>query len=111
MDYVRQYIAIINGVKLLSMFGLIALDWILGVLVAVWAKEFKWSKLANFLDTDVLKLAGGYFLVGIFAIAEPGAGNVAVTATWVVIDAKLLADCVTHFKELGIAIKGKDTPA
>lgn len=108
MDYLKQYFALVNGVKLISMFGLIALDWVLGVSVAVWSGKFEWNKLATFLDTNVLRLAGGYFLVGVFAIAEPGLGIPAVTGTWLIIDATLIADCVNHFKELGVLIKNKE---
>jgi len=86
------------------MFGLIALDFVLGVTVALFDKKFKWSELATFLDTNVLRLAGGYFLVGMFAIAEPTIGMPAVTASWLIINATLLADCVSHFKELGVII-------
>ena len=46
MDYIRQYIALINGIKLITMFGLIGLDLVLGVVVAISSKKFEWNKLA-----------------------------------------------------------------
>ena len=107
MDYVRQYIALINGIKLVTMFGLIGLDFVLGVVTAIASKKFEWNKLADFLDTNVLKLVGGYFLVGLFAFAEPGLATVAITSTWAIINATLIADCINHFKELGVIIKKK----
>ena len=107
MDYIRQYIALINGVKLITIFGLVALDFILGVFTSIVSKKFEWNKLSDFLDTNVLKLVGGYFLVGLFAFAEPVLATIAVTGTWAIIDATLIADCVNHFKELGVIIKKK----
>lgn len=104
MDFLNQYMALVNGVKLSTLFGLIALDFVLGVVVAIFNHTFQWSKLASFLDTDVLKLAAGYFLVGVFALMEPAAEGM-VWATWAIIDAKLIADIVQKFKNLGIAIK------
>lgn len=107
MDYVRQYIALVNGIKLVTIFGLIALDWALGVFEAIISKKFEWNKLADFLDTKVLKLVGGYFFVGVFAFAEPAISTLAITATWGIIEATLIADCINHFKEIGIVIKKK----
>lgn len=100
-NYVQAYFNLINGVKLTTLFGLIGLDFILGVVIAILSKTFDWKKLADFLDTDVLKLAAGYFLVGFFALAEPSA-TAAVWATWAAIDAKLIADIVEKLKQLGV---------
>lgn len=108
MDYLKQYFALVNGVKLITMFGLIGLDFVLGVLVAVWSGKFQWNKLSQFADTNVLKMAGGYFLVGLFAFAEPTIGVPALYGTWTIIDVSLIADCVNHFKELGVLIKNKE---
>ena len=104
MDILKQYLALIDGIKLSSLFGLIALDWILGIVLAIFDKTFDWKKLVNFLDTDVLKLAVGYFGIGLFALAEPSL-TPAVWATWAAIDAKLLADLYAKLQRLGIAIK------
>ena len=104
MDILEKYLALIDGIKLSSLFGLIALDWVLGVVLAIFDKTFDWKKLANFLDTDVLKLAVGYFAIGLFALADPSL-RVAVWTTWAAIDAKLLADLYAKFKKLGVVIK------
>ncbi len=102
--YIQSYIALVDGVKISSLFGLVGLDFLLGVILAVFSKSFDWHKLANFVDSNILKLVAGYLLVGVFALLEPSA-QAAVWATWAVIDAKLIADIITKLKQLGVALK------
>ncbi len=100
MDYVKAYLALVNGFKLTTIFGLITLDFVLGVVVAIFSQTFQWSKLASFLDTSVLSLVTGYLLVGVFAVIEPQY-SASVWATWAIIEAKLVADCINKIKTLG----------
>lgn len=103
-NFIKQYMALVNGVKLVSLFALIFLDAVLGIAVAIAEKKFNWHRLADFVDTSVFTLAGGYLIVGVFAVIEPQY-SFAVLATWGLIDAKLVADIVTKLRALGMAIK------
>jgi hypothetical protein len=104
MDIIKSYINLVNGYKLITLAILIALDTVLGIIVAIKGKTFKWNKLTSFLNTSVLQLVGGYFLVGIFAVAEPSV-SAALIAVWALMDAKLLADIVAKFQALGITVQ------
>ena len=64
------------------------------------------------MDTDILKLVGGYFLVGILGVLQPNVAE-SVTAAWAIIGVKLMADLCKKFQALGISIKSNgssDTP-
>ena len=106
MDFFNQYIALVDGVKLTSLVGLIIADLVLGVLVAIFTKTFKWSQLTDFLYSDVIQLAAGYLVIGAVAVFESSLVFM-VPAAWLLIDAKLIADIVIKLKVLGVAIKGQ----
>lgn len=106
MDYLAQYKGLVDGVKLITLFALILLDTLLGVILAVKKREFQWGRLAAFLNSSVLMMAGGYFLVGIFALFEP-AYRAAVPLVWLALDAKLVADIVNKLKALGVPVSLK----
>ena len=100
-DLVHQYLTLIGGYKLLSILVLIIVDTILGIILAIKNKEFAWSHLADFLNSSVLMMFGGYFLLGIVAMAEPSF-QLVVPASMALIDAKLIADIVNKFKVFGL---------
>ncbi len=102
--YIAQYIALINGVKLITLFGLIALDVLLGVILAIRSKTFDFKRLSDFLDTSMLSMVAGYFLVGIFGVLEPTYAF-AVTGTWAIINATLIAEVVAKLKKFGIPVE------
>jgi hypothetical protein len=104
MELVQQYVDMVDGYKLISLFILIALDFILGIVLAVINHQFSWSKLAGVMDTDILKLVGGYLLVGVLGVLQPNVAE-SVTAAWAIIGVKLMADLVKKFQSLGISIK------
>ncbi len=104
MDIVNQYLALMGGWKVLSIAALIGLDIILGIVLSAIKKEFAWSKIANFLQTDVLMMFGGWLLVGVFGVIEPQY-QLAVVGTAAALDAKLFADCVIKLKGFGVIFK------
>ncbi len=108
--FIAQYKSLIDGFKLVTLFGLIALDTLLGIILAVKDKSFAWSKLASFLNTSVLMMAGGYFLVGVLAVFEPSY-KVVVPVTWGLLDAKLIADIVIKLKGMGVPMPSLVKPA
>jgi len=107
-NMIQQYLAIIGGWKILSIAVLIALDTIMGIILAIKNKTFQWSKIASFMNTSVLEMFGGYFLLGIFAMAEPTFQAV-VPTTLGIIDVKLVADSVTTFQ--AFVINPQPTPS
>jgi ABC-type antimicrobial peptide transport system permease subunit len=104
LDLLNQYKALVDGIKLFTIFGMIALDLLLGIILALLSKTFDWTKLADFLDTDILKLVAGYYAVGFAALMEPTL-VIAVLATWILLEAKLIADVVIKLEKLGVAFK------
>jgi hypothetical protein len=103
---ISQYLALIGGWKVLTIFILIVVDTLLGIILAVKAKSFKWSRIADFLNSSVLMMFGGYLVLGIVGMAEESL-RVAVPASLALIDAKLLADVVNKLKSFGITVPGK----
>ncbi len=101
--FIAQYKALIDGVKLVSLSALIAVDTILGIVVAIKTKTFKWSNLTDFLDTSVLAMAGGYLVVGVVAVFEP-AWQASVPIVWGALDIKLIADIGNKLRALGLPI-------
>jgi hypothetical protein len=102
MDW-SKYIGLVNGYKLITLAILIIADFVLGVIVALKDKTFQFSKLASFLNTSVLGMVGGYFIVGFIALAEPTFTAMVVTS-WATIDAALLAMIIAKLKKLGLPI-------
>ena len=103
MDYVKNFLALVNGVKLVTLAILSIADFVLGVIVALKSGTFKLNKIARFLNTSVLAMVGGYLVVGVIATAEPSF-TAMVIASWAAIDAALLAMIVNKLKGLGLPI-------
>ncbi len=101
-NYIATFISLVDGAKLLTLFGLITLDLVLGVVLAIRAKTFDFKRLADFLS-PVCWLAGGYFIVGAFATIEP-TYVLAVVGTWAIINATLIAEIVSKLKKFGVPI-------
>jgi fumarate reductase subunit C len=100
---ITQYLALIGGWKVVTIAVLILLDTIMGIIVALKAGTFQWSYFANFLKSSVVVLFGGYFFLGVFVMANPSYQAI-MPATMVIIDAKVLADLISKFQDLGISI-------
>lgn len=97
----QQYVALIDGFKLITLVVLILADFVLGVIVALKVGTFQFAKLAQFLNTTVLALMGGYFLVGLVALVEPSFKNI-VVAAWGLLDVTLLAGITGKLGALGV---------
>ena len=109
MDYVKKFLGLVNGVKLCTVLVLIVVDFILGVIVAIKEKTFQLSKLASFLNTTVLYLVGGYFLIGIVCVAEPSIGEPLIISTWILLDATMIGSILAKAKKLGVPVPDKIT--
>jgi hypothetical protein len=102
-NIVNQYLSLVGGWKVLTIFILIVADTLLGVGLAVKNREFAWSKIANFLDTSVLMMFGGYLVLGIVGMAETSL-QAAVPVSLALIDTKLIADIVNKLKSIGLTV-------
>lgn len=102
-DYVQTFKDLVNGPKLLALIALIFVDFVLGVILAIKAGAFAWSRLSNYLATDVLGLMGGYYVIGVAAtfnpVLVPG-----LVASWAGIIASLLAMIITKGRKLGMPL-------
>jgi hypothetical protein len=103
MDILRNFIAIVDGVKLTTISVLIVANFILGVLLALKSGVFKWERLADFLDTNVLYYLGGYFVTGILVLVRPEF-IYAATGAAVLIITSLTAAVLNKLKALGLLI-------
>ena len=99
MQYIETFKSLVDGFKLVSMFGLFALDTILGIVLAIANGKFAWSRVADFVETKCVFLGLGYFAVGIFATLEPTYAA-SVPVVWALINAKMVADVLSKIKEL-----------
>ncbi len=111
-EYIAQWLTLIGGFKVLAVTILIFLDFVMGVVLAIAAKQFDWHKLASFLDTGVIKILGGYLAVGavaeICSVAFPSFYTVfsgSMVATWAIIVLKVISDVITKLQSFGVVIQ------
>lgn len=107
MEYLQTFIALVNGAKLITILVLIALDFIMGIIVALKEGNFELSKIANFLNTSVLYFLGGYFMLGLAATFEPQIDTAIVTGAWVLLDLTMIGFILAKAKKLGVPIPDK----
>jgi hypothetical protein len=102
-NLVCQYFDLIGGWKCVSIISLIVVDTLLGIGLAIKNKTFAWTRIADFLDTSVLMMFGGYLVLGIVGMAEASL-QAAVSVSLALVDAKLAADIVNKLKSFGITM-------
>jgi cytochrome bd-type quinol oxidase subunit 2 len=79
MDILTRFISLVDGYKTLVIVAFIMLDWILGMLVALLkTHDFQLEKIADYLNTDVVGMAVGYYVLGFVATLTPEIVAVAV---------------------------------
>lgn len=66
-------------------------------------KRFDWRKLANFLQTSVIGMLAGYYIIGLLAVIDP-LFKAAVTAAFVLIDTTMVAFIIQKLKDLGLPV-------
>jgi len=103
MDLFNQYVALVDGVKLTILIVLIFVDLLLGIIAAIKDKTFQFSKLGDFLNTTVLTMVGGYFVVGGVALVHPEFNGL-VTASWGILDLTLLGGIWIKLGKLGLPV-------
>ena len=103
-NYIQQYLALVNGYKIITILILILVDFILGVVVAIKAGTFKLSKIGAFLNTSVLYYFGGYLLLGVAGVAEPSIGTGLIVGAFVVLDATMVGSILAKVQQLGIPV-------
>jgi uncharacterized membrane protein len=109
MDYFQQYLALVDGYKIITILALIFVDFIMGILVALKEGNFQLSKIAEFLNTSVLYFLGGYLVLGVAAVAEPAIGKSVITGAWVLLDATMIGLILAKARRLGLSIPDKLT--
>lgn len=103
MDYIQQFIGLVDGVKLTLLVAMILCNFITGIAVSIKNKAFNLKEMGDFLLTRVLPYLVGYFGVGILALVE-NSWTWAVTAVWAIILATLVGAILQNLKELGVTI-------
>lgn len=105
MDYIQQFIGLVDGTRLSLVVALVLANFVTGVAVSIKKKDFKLKEMGGFLLTRVLPYLVGYFGVGILAVVEDS-WSWAITAVWVIIIATLAGAILQNLKELGVSIPG-----
>lgn len=109
MEFIKAWLAIVDGPGLVILMALIAVDTLAGILVALKTHTFQWCYLSNFVKTDVLFQVGGYLLTGLAAAIIP-ASFPGVLVSWAAIDASLIASIGAKVKALNISISVSKPP-
>jgi len=105
MDYIQQFVALVDGVKLTLLIALILCNFITGIAVSIKTKTFNLKGMGDFLVTRIMPYIVGYFGVGLLALIE-SSWAWAVTAVWAVILATLVGALLQNLRELGISLPG-----
>ena len=95
----KDFVATVDGGKLTLILVLILVDFLAGIVVALKNKTFAFNKLANFLNTSVLGMVGGYLLLGLAATVD-ASFRPAIVWVWGIMDAALLAGIWLKLKKL-----------
>ena len=103
MDYMQQFIALVDGIKLTLLLALVIANFVTGIAVAIKTKTFELKKMGGFLYSRILPYVVAYFGVGIVALVD-SSWSWAVTAVWAVILATLIGAILTNLKELGVSM-------
>ena len=105
MDYFWQtFVNMVDGYKLITILALIAIDFVMGIIIAIKNGEFKLSKIAQFLNTSVLYFLGGYLVLGVAATADSTIGENVVMAAWALLDATMVGFIIDKAKKLGLPV-------
>ena len=105
MDYMQEFIDLVDGPKLLVLMAMIFANLILGLAVAIKLNKFDLKQIAGFLTTRVLPFVLGYFSVGLVALVEPSF-RTAVPVVWGLIIVTLVGAMIANLHEIGIEIPG-----
>lgn len=100
----EQFVNMVDGFKLITLVVLIGVDFLMGVILALKSGTFDIKKIADFLNTSVLGMVGGYYLVGLAAVVHPDVMQPIVIASWVAIDAALIGMIVDKAQKLKLPV-------
>ena len=108
-NFINSFITLVGGYKIITILILIAVDFLLGVIVAIKNGAFKLSKIGSFLNTSVLYYLGGYLLLGVAGTAEPGIGTGLIISAFALLDATMLGSIFEKVGKLGIPVPAPTT--
>ncbi len=100
-NFLNQFIALADGVKLTLLIVLIAANLLAGIAVSIYTRTFRLKQVGDFLISKVLPYVLSYFAVCFIAVVEHS-WMPAVTVVWGVILAALIGAILTNLKEMGI---------
>lgn len=113
-------VAFFQDPRVLTVLGLIVLDFVLGVAAALRTNTWDWKKVANFYQTNVLPFILGYLAFYVAANLIPDfellgewsylVGEGALLVAWGAILASLCNDIVSHIRALGLGAILDDVP-
>ena len=99
--YLKEFIALADGVKLSVVVALIVANFITGIAASLYTGTFRLKAIADFLYSRVLPFILSYFAVVLVAVVEPN-WKVAVPIVWAVIILALAGSILANLKEMGV---------
>jgi phage-related holin len=102
-NFVADFIALADGIKLTLLAVLIAANFLTGIAVSLYTKTFRLKEVGSFLCTRVLPYVVCYAAVCGIAVVEP-AWAPATIIVWGIILAALVGAILTNLKEIGIKL-------
>lgn len=103
MDYIQQFIGLVDGVKLTVLMALIVANFLTGMAVSIKSATFRLKELADMMTTRILPYILGYLAVGVVALVDQ-TWQVAVPVVWSIIILTLAGAIIQNLKELGIKL-------
>ncbi|MBA7623299.1 hypothetical protein ES703_30693 [subsurface metagenome] len=100
-QYLDQFIALANGMKLTVLIAMVAANFLLGLASSFYHGSFRLKAIADFLVKRVLPYIICYLAVVVIAVVEPS-WEAAVTVVWALIIAALVGAIFGNLKEMGI---------
>lgn len=102
-NYLTQFIALANGVKLTVLLAFLVANFIIGLAASIYTGEFRLSAIADFMMKRVLPYVVAYIGIVIIVLVEP-AWEVLVTIIWAILIAALIGHVAKNLKDMGIPL-------
>ncbi|MFA4880495.1 MAG: phage holin family protein [Candidatus Doudnabacteria bacterium] len=102
----QDVIALFGTLPMKVILVLIAIDVVLGIIVAIVKKDFCLRKLADFMKGPILAYVLGFAVIEIVGQALPRLGFVLVTAVFVLVVIALLGSIIRNLGRVRVPLPG-----
>lgn len=102
-QYMTQFIALADGLKLSILLSMIAANVLIGIAASIYTGEFRLSAVADFMMKRVLPYIVAYFGVVVVAVVQ-SEWKALVTTIWAVLIAALVGHIAKNLKDMGVLL-------